>query len=150
MTTYILQVLGKKFKKLSWTKFVDMIINNELSSHNELGEYKLTTKIYIPHYKLQVDHKNRKFSCNFSHMFVIITTAQLGGAKTTTDSKTRRTSTQQKSQSQPVKAGFTVNDPDVWVSNHWTPYWYNCGLCLPELRPDFILHMDKLGRSRRS
>ena len=42
MTTYILQVLGKKFKKLSWTKFVDMIINNELSSHNELGEYKLT------------------------------------------------------------------------------------------------------------
>ena len=42
MTTYILQVLGKKFKKLSWTKFVDMIINNELSSHNELGKYKLT------------------------------------------------------------------------------------------------------------
>ena len=32
-----LQVLGKKFKKLSWTKFVDMIINNELSLHNELG-----------------------------------------------------------------------------------------------------------------
>ena len=33
------QVLGKKFKKLSWTKFVDMIINNELSLHNEFGEY---------------------------------------------------------------------------------------------------------------
>ena len=81
-------------------------------------------------------------------MFVIITTAQLGGAKTTTDSKTRKTSTQQKSQSQPVKAGFTVNDPEVWVSNHWTPYWYNCGLCLPELRPRYILHMDKLGRGQ--
>ena len=39
-TIYIsTQVLGKKFKKLSWTKFVDMIINNELSLHNELGEY---------------------------------------------------------------------------------------------------------------
>ena len=57
MTTYILQVLGKKFKKLSWTKFVDMIINNELSSHNELGEYKLTT-LPTTNYKLTI--KNMK------------------------------------------------------------------------------------------
>ena len=46
MTKYsvsITQVLGKKFKKLSWTKFVDMIINNELSSHNELGKHRTRT-----------------------------------------------------------------------------------------------------------
>ena len=43
-----------------------------------------------------------------------------------------------------IQEGFAVNDPDIWVSNHWSPYWYSCGLCLPELRPDFILHMDKL------
>jgi len=98
------QVLGKKFKKLSWTKFVDMIINNELSLHNEF--------------------------------------ANLGGAKTTTDSKTSQT-TKEQSQGY-VKEGFTLNDPDIWVANHWSPYWYNCGLCLPELRPHYILHMDKL------
>ena len=34
------------------------------------------------------------------------------------------------------------------MSNHWSPYWYNCGLCLPELRPHYILHMDKLGKNR--
>ena len=56
MTTYILQVLGKKFKKLSWTKFVDMIINNELSSHNELGEYKLT--LFPTYYKLTIKIEN--------------------------------------------------------------------------------------------
>lgn len=100
------QVLGKKFKKLSWTKFVDMIINNELSSHNEL--------------------------------------AYLRGAKTMTDSKKSTTFSAGKPDYDSVKEGFDLNDPDIWVSNHWSPYWYNCGLCLPELRPDFILHMDKL------
>ena len=75
-----------------------------------------------------------------------LTTAHLGGAKTTTDSKTSKTSVEQRMES--VKEGFTVNDPDIWVANHWSPYWYNCGLCLPELRPHYILHMDKLGNSR--
>ena len=39
---------------------------------------------------------------------------------------------------------YTVNEPDIWVANHWAPFWYTCGVCLPELRPSYILHMDNL------
>ena len=38
--------------------------------------------------------------------------------------------------SRAAAAGRTVNEPDVWVANHWAPYWFTCGLCLPELRPE--------------
>ena len=30
---------------------------------------------------------------------------------------------------------------------HTAPFWKHCGLCRPELRPKYILHMDKLGMS---
>ena len=30
--------------------------------------------------------------------------------------------------------------------HHTAPYWKHCGLCRPELRPKYILHMDKLGQ----
>ena len=39
---------------------------------------------------------------------------------------------------------MSSGDP-VWY--HWAPYWYHCGLCRPELRPQYILHMDSLGGS---
>ena len=34
--------------------------------------------------------------------------------------------------------------PPAWY--HTAPYWKHCGLCRPELRPKYILHMDKLGQ----
>ena len=42
------------------------------------------------------------------------------------------------------KQNHNINEPDIWVANHWAPYWFTCGLCLPELRPSYILHMDHL------
>ena len=39
---------------------------------------------------------------------------------------------------------MSAGDP-VWY--HWAPYWYHCGLCRPELRPQYILTMDSLGGS---
>jgi len=43
-----------------------------------------------------------------------------------------------------AKEGFSINEPDIWVSNHWAPYWFSCGLCIPELRPKYVLHMDHI------
>ena len=43
-----------------------------------------------------------------------------------------------------LKNNHNINEPDIWVANHWAPYWFTCGLCLPELRPSYILHMDHL------
>jgi len=39
-------------------------------------------------------------------------------------------------------SNVSAGDP-VWY--HWAPYWYHCGLCRPELRPQYILNMDSLG-----
>ena len=42
------------------------------------------------------------------------------------------------------KQNHNINEPDIWVANHWAPYWFTCGLCLSELKPSYILHMDHL------
>jgi len=100
------QVLGDKFEKLSWVKFVDMIIKNELASHKELVELgKATGKI-----------------------------GQDGKVEDVQEFITEEES----------KKNDNINEPDIWVANHWAPYWFTCGLCLPELRPKYILHMDQL------
>jgi len=100
------QVLGDKFEKLSWVKFVDMIIKNELASHKELVELgKASGKI-----------------------------GQDGKVEDVQEFITEEES----------KKNDNINEPDIWVANHWAPYWFTCGLCLPELRPKYILHMDQL------
>ena len=32
----------------------------------------------------------------------------------------------------------------VWITHHWAPYWYTCGLCGPDLAPDFVLKTETL------
>jgi len=100
------QVLGEKFEKLSWTQFVDMVIRNQLASHEELVELgKASGKI-----------------------------GEDGKVEDVQEFITKEES----------KHNHEINEPDVWVANHWAPYWFTCGLCLPELRPSYILHMDNL------
>jgi len=38
------------------------------------------------------------------------------------------------------------NEPDIWVKNHWAPYWFTCGVCRAELMPRYILHMETLDK----
>ena len=40
------EFLGDKFKKMSWPQFVDMIIDNSLDQHSELGIITITNYIY--------------------------------------------------------------------------------------------------------
>jgi len=100
------QVLGDKFEKLSWVKFVDMIIKNQLASHKELVELGKAS-------------------------------GKIGQDGTVAD--VQEFITEEES-----KKDHNINEPDIWVANHWAPYWFTCGLCLPELRPKYILHMDHL------
>merc|ERR1711935_258606 len=51
--------------------------------------------------------------------------------------------------SQRENAQPEVNEADPWVANHWAPFWFTCGMCLPSLRPDFILHLDKIAGEAR-
>ena len=32
----------------------------------------------------------------------------------------------------------------VWITHHWAPYWYTCGLCGTDLSPDFVLKTETL------
>ena len=36
------------------------------------------------------------------------------------------------------------------ISEFWTPSWYNCGLCLPSLRPKYILHLEKINKESQA
>ena len=100
------QVLGDKFNKLTWPKFVDMVIRNKLASHQELVELGKASG------KIGMDGKVANV-----HEFIA---------------------------EEASKQNHNINEPDIWVANHWAPYWFTCGLCLPELRPSYILHMDHL------
>jgi len=100
------QILGASFQKLTWTQFVDLIIKDQLSSHEEL------TGIGEASGRIDQNGKVKDVHEYFSE--------------------------------NPSNDKHEINEPDNWVANHWAPYWFTCGLCLPELRPSYILHMDHL------
>merc|ERR1712045_966883 len=46
----------------------------------------------------------------------------------------------------PELASLTVAGAGIVTpAAHWAPYWLHCGLCRPELRPKYILQVEKLG-----
>jgi len=100
------QILGASFQKLTWTQFVDLIIKDQLSSHEEL--------------------------------------AGIGEASGRIDQNGKVKDVNEYFSENPSNDKHEINEPDNWVANHWAPYWFTCGLCLPELRPSYILHMDHL------
>ena len=36
------------------------------------------------------------------------------------------------------------------ISQFWAPALYNCGLCLPHLRPKYILHLEKINKESQA
>ena len=100
------QVLGAKFRSLSWPQFVDMLLNNQLSSDPALQ--------------------------------------RLGGAHATSNTKgSVRGGVKDNRRLDVPKQTATMNQPETWVTSHWSPYWFTCGACHPSTSPSYILHMDR-------